>query len=75
VGVGKLRGADTVSVHEGGDAGEGFGEAVGIAEAGIEKAGLADERARGGDAELDGGDGGGGLERLEVGVERAEENI
>ena len=52
-----LRGADAIGADEGGDTGERFGEAVRIAEAGLEEALLADERARGREAEIDRGDG------------------
>ena len=69
-----MGGADAVGADEGDDAGEGVGEAVGIAEAGVEETLLADERAGGGEAQADGANRGGGVERFEMRVEGAEKD-
>src|SRR5438045_3803466 len=55
--------------------GEGVGEAVRGAQAGFEEAVLAEERARGREAQRDGDDRRGGRERLEMRVQRAEKNL
>ncbi|MEY2878879.1 MAG: hypothetical protein RLZZ15_1259 [Verrucomicrobiota bacterium] len=75
VGVGEVGRADAVGADEGDDAGERFGEAVRVAETGVEEALLADERARGDEVQLDGGDRSGGVEGFEVRVQRAEKNL
>ena len=67
--------AEVIGADEGADAGEGFGEAVRIAEAGVEEALLANERACRRDVEAERDDAGGGLEGFEVRVQRAEKNL
>ena len=67
--------AEVVARHERGDAGKGFGEAVGIAQPGVEEAVLPHQGARGFEAQFQGGDGGGGLERFEMRVQRAKQDL
>ena len=73
--VGELGRADATGADDGDGAGEGFGKPVGIAEGGVEETVLADERAHGGDVQAEGGDGRGRVERFQMRVEGAEEEI
>ena len=75
VGVGELGRTDAVGADDGDGAGEGFGKSVGVAEAGVEETVLADERAHGGDVQVEGGDRRGRVERFEMRVQGAEEEI
>ena len=71
----ELRRADAIGADEGGDACERFGEAVRIAQAGVEETLLTDEWACGREPEIDGDDRGGRVQRLEMCVEGAEKNF
>jgi len=75
VGIDELRGAHAVGAEEGGGAGEGFGEAVGIAEAGVEESLLAVEGTGGEEFKTDSDDSGIGLHGFEVGLERVKQDV
>ncbi len=75
MGVLELGCAKAVGADEDTDAGERFGETMRIAETGFEEPGLADQRPRWGQAEIDRDDRGSGLQRFEMGVQGPEKNL
>ena len=67
--------ADLVVAEESGEADQGVGEAVGLADAVAEKLMLTGAGFAGGEGEFDGLDGGGKLEGSESALEGGEENF
>lgn len=79
-GVGAMRGgrdgeAEAIVAEKRGEAGEGVGEAVGMPDAAVEKLVLAGVRSAGREGQFEAGDRRGELEMVEMGDERAEQDL
>lgn len=79
-GVGAMRGdrdgeAEAIVAEKRGEAGEGVGEAVGMPDAAVEKLVLAGVRRAGREGQFEAGDRRGELEMVEMGDERAEQDL